>query len=54
MSIRTKFDTEKAMEAILYIAKRVKIPTFHTISKIFYFADQIHILKYGRFITGDQ
>jgi uncharacterized phage-associated protein len=54
MSIRTKFDTEKAMEAILYIAKRVKTPTFHTISKIFYFADQIHILKYGRFITGDQ
>jgi len=49
-----KFDSEKAVEAILYIAKRVKTPTFHTISKVLYFADQEHVLKYGRFITGDE
>ena len=51
--LRIKFDSEKAVEAILYIATRVKEPTFHTISKILYFADQQHVVKYGRFITGD-
>ncbi len=52
--MRARFDAEKAIEAILYIAKRVESPTFHTISKVLYFADQIHIVKYGCFITGDE
>ena len=52
MTIR--LDTDKAVESILYIAKNVKNPTFHTISKVLYFADQLHIVKYGRFIVGDQ
>lgn len=52
--MRSRFDAEKAIEAILYIAKRVETPTFHTISKVLYFADQIHIVKYGCFITGDE
>ena len=52
MNIR--FDFEKAIEAILYITKRVKDPTLHNISKVLYFADQIHIVEYGRFITGDR
>lgn len=51
--MQMQFDSEKAVEAILYIVKRVKEPTFHTISKILYFADQEHVVKYGRFITGD-
>lgn len=51
--IRFKFDSTKAVEAILYIANRVKEPTFHRISKIFYFADRGHIANYGRFICGD-
>ena len=48
------FDAEKAVESILYIAKRVEEPTFHKISKILYFADQIHVVKYGSFILDDE
>lgn len=51
--MQLQFDSEKAVEAILYIAVRVEEPTFHTISKVLYFADQEHVVKYGRFITGD-
>ena len=48
-----KFDPEKALQVILWIAKRVKSPNFHTISKIAYFADREHLQKYGRQICGD-
>ena len=54
-----KFDEEKAISAILYITKklnehkdRIK-PDFHKIFKILYFADQKHLVKYGRPIVGD-
>jgi uncharacterized phage-associated protein len=48
-----KNDPEKMREVILYVAKRVKEPTLHTVSKIMYFADRLHLADYGRFITGD-
>lgn len=48
-----KFDEDVALQTILYIANRVKNPTFHKISKIIYFADRFHLEKYGRFICGD-
>lgn len=48
------FDAEKAVEAILYIAKKVPSPTKFYISKVMYFADRFHLEKYGRFICGDQ
>lgn len=51
--IRFKFDAEKAVEAILYVANRVGDPGFHRISKLLYFADREHLAKYGRFICGD-
>lgn len=47
------FDAEKAVNAILWIAKRVSDPTFHRISKLMYFADKAHLQKYGRLICGD-
>ncbi len=47
------FDPEKALNAILWIAKRIPSPTFHSISKLFYFADRIHLERYGRLISGD-
>ena len=47
------FKAQKSVEAILYIAQNVKQPTFHCISKMMYFADKIHLEKYGRFICGD-
>ncbi len=51
---RFKFDFDKGLEAIIYIARRVRTPTFHTISKVLYFADLDHLERYGRFVTGDR
>lgn len=51
--IRFRFDPEKAVEIVLYIANRVGEPGFHRISKILYFADRDHLAKYGRFVCGD-
>jgi len=50
----TKFDARKAIEIILYIANKVKEPTFHRISKLFYFADKKHLEYYGRLICDDE
>lgn len=48
------FDRAKALEAILFIANKLKQPTFHSISKMFYLADKGHLEEYGRLICGDQ
>ena len=47
-------DTEKAIEAALYIAHRVRTPTLHVISKVLYHADKAHLGRYGRPISGDR
>ncbi len=47
------FNSNKAIEAILYIAASVEVPSFDRICKIMYFADKQHLEKYGRFICGD-
>jgi uncharacterized phage-associated protein len=51
MSIRHRFDAEKAIEVLLYVAKR--IPDMYNALKILYFADRKHLAKYGRLICGD-
>jgi uncharacterized phage-associated protein len=51
--IRFDFQREKAIESILYIAKRAADPTFHSINKLLYFADKTSLERYGRFICGD-
>lgn len=51
--MKLQFDAEKAVEAIIYIVNKVPDATLHSISKILYFADQKHIVDYGRFITSD-
>jgi uncharacterized phage-associated protein len=48
------FDTEKAIEAILYIAKHTERKKFFPILKLLYIADKEHLEKYGRFICGDK
>lgn len=52
---RNSFDTDKAIELILYVASRLPDgkSTFHTISKILYFADLCHLDRYGRLISDD-
>ncbi|MFW5759810.1 MAG: Panacea domain-containing protein [Cyclobacteriaceae bacterium] len=52
-----KFDIDKSINALLYIIKALnKSKTncdIHKISKILYFAEQQHLVKYGRPIIGD-
>ena len=48
------FDRDKALEAILFIAGSLRNPTFHSISKMFYLSDKLHLQKYGRLICGDR
>jgi uncharacterized phage-associated protein len=50
---RFRFDPDKALNLVLYVAACVKEPTFHTISKVIYFADKLHLERYGRLICGD-
>jgi hypothetical protein len=47
------FSPKKALESILYIAARVNIPTIHEVLKIRYFADKLHLAKYGFMASGD-
>lgn len=51
--IHFRFDPQAAVEAVLYIAYRSQNPTFHHISKLLYFADRLHLERYGRLIFGD-
>lgn len=47
------FNKEKALNAVLYIAKNLKCSDFHKIFKILYFSDREHLTEYGSPITGD-
>ena len=51
MSIRYKFNAEKAIEVLLYIAE--KSNNIYNVLKVLYFADKEHLAKYGRLICGD-
>ena len=48
-----KFDKEKAISTVLYIAEKLPQADLHKLSKILYFADQKHLVKYGSPIVGD-
>lgn len=47
------FDREKALNAVLYIAKQVERSDFHKVFKVLYFAEQKHLARYGSPIIGD-
>lgn len=47
------FNEKKALNAVLYIASKLKRKDFHKIFKVLYFADRNHISEYGRSISGD-
>jgi len=52
-SLRIRFDPVKALHLVLFVAQQVPHATFHTISKVIYFADKLHLQRYGRLICGD-
>lgn len=51
--IQYKFNRDKAIEVILYIANSIPDPTYDSISKLLYFADKTSLERYARFISGD-
>ncbi|WP_312924963.1 Panacea domain-containing protein [Atlantibacter hermannii] len=52
--LKIRFDSEKALEAILYVASKAPNPDLYHVGKILYFADRAHLERYGRLITGDE
>lgn len=50
---KDSFKKDVAIQAILYVAQRIDRKDIHKICKILYFADQEHLSRYGRSITGD-
>ena len=48
-----QFDKVKTLNALLFVANRVRRKDFHKIFKIIYFADRQHLVDWGRPITGD-
>ena len=48
------FDRDKALEAIMFVARRLSRPSMHSISKMLYLADKLHLQEYGRLICGDR
>ena len=46
-------DPEKVVNTILFFASRCPSPTKMKISKLMFYADKLHLNRYGRPITGD-
>lgn len=53
MAATIHMDMEKILEAIMYVASKVQDPTFHKISKMFWFADKLHTERYGFPLSED-
>lgn len=49
--MRYKFDAEKAVEVLLYVAEQA--PDMYLALKVLYFADKAHLAQYGRLICGE-
>jgi len=52
-NITFQFDRRKAIEAILYLTKRVSDSDIYGICKLLYLVDKTSLEKYGRFIFGE-
>lgn len=47
------FDEEKAVNVVLFILQKLGKVSRHQLAKILYYADQKHLVQYGRPILGD-
>jgi uncharacterized phage-associated protein len=52
-NITFQFDRRKAIEAILYLARKVSDSDIYGICKLLYLVDKTSLEKYGRFIFGE-
>jgi len=53
MPYETTCNNEAALAALLYVADKLPKPNMHKVAKILYFADKLHLERYGRQIFGD-
>jgi uncharacterized phage-associated protein len=53
MEIKFKYNKNKAIETIIYLARRMKDAEIYNVCKLLYFADKTSLEKYGRFIYGE-
>jgi len=51
--ITFRFNLQKALESILYLAPKISDPDVYGICKLLYLADKTSLEKYGRFIYGE-
>jgi uncharacterized phage-associated protein len=51
--ITFRFDRKKALETILYLARRISDSDVYGVCKLLYLADKTSLQKYGRFIFGE-
>lgn len=47
------FSPRRAIESLLFLAQRLEQPTIHEVLKLRYFADKIHLSKFGFMASGD-
>lgn len=47
------FSPEVAVDVLMYVSKRLQNPTVHEVLKIQYFADKLHLSRYGFMPSGD-
>lgn len=47
------FSPERSLEAVLLVASRLAKPAIHEVLKLLYFADKIHLSRYGWLASGD-
>ena len=53
LSMRFRFNSEKAVDVICFIASNAPVNDIYHICKVLYFADKLHMERYGRSICGD-
>lgn len=47
------FSPERSLEAVLFLASQLAKPAIHEVLKLLYFADKIHLGRYGWLASGD-
>lgn len=47
------FSPERSLEAVLFVANQLAKPAIHEVLKLLYFADKIHLGRYGWLASGD-
>jgi len=53
--VRFRFDEEKAVAAVLYLASQhIEALDKYKLAKLLFLADKFHLVRYGRPITGDE